>query len=89
MVTVSMAIWYLVSKGTEREISFLVIDLPAIFCMLITGYTCSLFSKPLDVGKTANLTLWTLAKAHRVETGVQPEGHDSGLPGCHDTVCRS
>jgi Na+/proline symporter len=55
-------VWFLVSKNTDRPLSFMVLSLPGPIAMIISGYVCAFFSKPVDSSKTDGLTLWTLHK---------------------------
>ena len=59
-VTLGMVIWYLVSKGGPRPISFLFVPFPGFIVMLVMGYIPALLPGKPDPEKTDGLTLWTL-----------------------------
>ncbi|MCP4641383.1 MAG: hypothetical protein GY851_13160, partial [bacterium] len=61
LVTAGMVLWYVLSKGTDHEVSFMVVAVPGVVVMLIIGYACALFSRaPIDPEKVKGLTLLTL-----------------------------
>ena len=62
LVTTCMIIWFLQTRGTDHELSFMLISLPGMLTMIVLGYILALFSKPVATGKTDGLTLWTLKK---------------------------
>jgi len=68
--TTLMIIWYLISKDTDKPLSFMLIGLPGTMIMIIIGYLFACFSKPLDSSKTSGLTLWTLNKKGNPEPDV-------------------
>ena len=66
IVTGCVVAWYLLSKGTDKPVSFLFVPFPGLVVMLVMGYFPSLFPSlfpgRVDAKKTAGLTLWTLGK---------------------------
>lgn len=59
-ITSGMVVWFLMSRGTERPLSFMMISVPGVAFMLIGGFVLSRFVSRLPRTKTAGLTLWTL-----------------------------
>ncbi len=64
VVTAVMVTWYLRSKGTDREVSFMFVSLPGFATMLVLGYLATLLPTKPDPEKTDGLTLWTLNAGH-------------------------
>lgn len=61
-VTAGMVVWYLVSKGGPRPVSFLYVGFPGLVVMFVLGYLPALFAGKVDPEKTDGLTLWTLRR---------------------------
>ncbi|MCC6681119.1 MAG: sodium/solute symporter [Phycisphaeraceae bacterium] len=60
LVTSAMVVWFLLSRGTEKPLSFMLISVPGVAFMLVGGLILSRFSPRLPRDKVAGLTLWTL-----------------------------
>jgi SSS family solute:Na+ symporter len=60
--TACMITWFLLTKHTERPVSFMWLPIPSYIIMIVGGYLWALCAKPLDPKKIENLTLWTLKK---------------------------
>jgi len=64
ITTAIMVIWYVLSKGTDRSVSFLWTSLAGSIVMIIWCYIPAILRfKEVDSNKTAGLTLWTLEKS--------------------------
>ena len=61
--TLIMVVWFVLSKHTDKPLSFMSIPIPSYAIMTLGGYIWALFSKPIDSKKIENLTLWTLKKS--------------------------
>jgi len=63
-ITTLMVVWYIISKDTDRPLSFMLISIPGTLVMIVAGYLFALFSKHQDSSKINGLTLWTQTKVN-------------------------
>ena len=63
VATAILMAFYLKNKGTDREISFMLLSLPGSIVMVLVGYLINMMAKPLPDNKTTGLTLWSSKEA--------------------------
>ncbi len=62
LITVAMVVWYVVSKDTDKPLSFMFVSTPGFLFFVVLGYLCALLPGRIDPDKVDGLTLWTLKR---------------------------